>query len=195
MNLVIASNNKHKIAEIKEILANEFENILSMAEAGIFDDIEENGITFEENALIKAKYVAEKLECAVLADDSGLEVEELDGKPGVYSARYAGEPCDDDANNDKLLSEMQNVDNRKAQFTCAIALVRYGMTDLIAKGHCKGEILHSRRGDNGFGYDPLFYMDYMGKTMAELNSDEKNKISHRFKALMELKGMLEKENE
>ena len=124
MNLIIASNNKHKIAEIKEILSDDFDTIISMAEAGVFDDIEETGATFEENALIKAKFVSEKVGCAVLADDSGLEVDALDGAPGVYSARYCGYHGDDEANNDKLLLKMDGVTDRRAQFTCAVALVR-----------------------------------------------------------------------
>ena len=195
MNLVIASNNKHKIAEIKQILAGDFDDILSMAEAGVFGDIEETGKTFRDNALIKARHVAEKVGCAVLADDSGLEVEALGGAPGVYSARYCGRHGDDEANNDKLLGEMENVTDRKARFTCAAALVIPGGKELVAEGHCPGEIIHGRRGTGGFGYDPLFYMDYLGKTMAELDSETKNGISHRFKALTALKELLESEDE
>ena len=195
MNLIIASNNEHKIAEIKEILSDDFDEIISMAEAGVFDDIEETGATFEENALIKAKFVSEKVGCAVLADDSGLEVDALNGAPGVYSARYCGHHGDDEANNDKLLIEMEGVTDRRAQFTCAVALVRPDEEDIIAQAHCPGEILHERRGTGGFGYDPLFYMDYLGKTMAELDAETKNKISHRYRALCALKEMLESENE
>ncbi len=195
MNLIIASNNKHKINEIKEILANEFDEILSMEEAGIFDDIEETGITFAENALIKAKFVAEKISCAVLADDSGLEVEALNGEPGVYSARYCGHHGDDEANNDKLLEKLEGIKNRNARFVCSIALVRPDKEDVITHGYCPGEIIYERKGDGGFGYDPIFYMDYMKKTMAELDSETKNKISHRYKALMSLKEILDRENE
>ena len=195
MNLIIASNNKHKIAEIKEILSNDFDAIISMAEAGVFDDIEETGSTFEENALIKAKFVSAKVGCAVLADDSGLEVDALNGAPGVYSARYCGHHGDDEANNDKLLAEMKGLTDRRAQFTCAVALVRPNEKDIIAQAHCLGEILHERRGSGGFGYDPLFYMDYLDKTMAELDAQTKNKISHRYRALCALKEILESENE
>ncbi len=191
MNLIIASNNKHKIAEIKDILSEEFDEILSMGEVGIFEDIDETGATFKENALLKAKYVSNKLRCAVLADDSGLEVDALGGAPGVYSARYCGHHGDDEANNDKLLEEMKGIENRQARFTCAIALVRPGEKELVAEGYCPGEIIYERRGSGGFGYDPLFYMDYLGKTMAELDSEAKNKISHRYKALMEMKKLID----
>lgn len=191
MKLVIASNNKHKIAEIKEILSDDFDTILSMQEAGIFDDIEETGTTFVENALLKARHVAQKIDCAVLADDSGLEVESLDGAPGVYSARYCGHHGDDEANNDKLLEVMKDVTERSARFTCSIALLKPDKEELVARGECPGEILYKRRGTDGFGYDPLFYMDYLGKTMAELDSSIKNQISHRYKALMAIKELLD----
>lgn len=193
MKLIIASNNKHKITEIKEILANDFDEILSMEEAGIFDDIEETGETFKENALIKARYVADKMGCAVLADDSGLEVKALNGAPGVYSARYSGKHGDDEANNDKLLEVMQDIKDRQARFTCAIALVRPNNNELVAEGYCPGKIIYERRGYSGFGYDPLFYMDYLEKTMAELDAVTKNKISHRYNALMEIKILLDSE--
>jgi XTP/dITP diphosphohydrolase len=194
MNLVIASNNKNKITEIKQILSGDFDAILSMAEAGMFDEIEETGKTFRENALIKAKYVAEKVGCAVLADDSGLEVDALGGAPGVYSARYCGYHGDDEANNDKLLGEMEHITDRKARFTCAAALVMPGGKEFVAEGHCPGEIIYERRGTGGFGYDPLFYMDYLEKTMAQLDDETKNRISHRYRALTALKELFESEN-
>ena len=195
MRLVISSNNKHKIEEIKYILSDYFEEIVSVQEAGCNDDIEENGETFEENSLIKAQYVSDKLGCAALADDSGLEVFALDGEPGVYSARYAGEHGDDNANNDKLLEEMENVpeDRRGAQFVCVVTLCRPNLPEVSAKGTCSGVILRERRGSGGFGYDPLFYIEGLKKTMAELLNEEKNSISHRKNALEALKQKLDKE--
>ena len=195
MRLVISSNNKHKIEEIKYILSDYFEEIVSMQEAGCNDDIEENGETFEENSLIKAQYVSDKLGCAALADDSGLEVFALDGEPGVYSARYAGEHGDDNANNDKLLEEMENVPEgrRGAQFVCVVTLCRPNLPEVSAKGTCSGVILRERRGSGGFGYDPLFYIEGLKKTMAELSNEEKNSISHRKNALEALKQKLDKE--
>lgn len=195
MRLVIASNNKHKIEEIKLILFGYFEEIVSMGEAGCYDDIEEYGKTFEENSYIKAKYIADKLGCAVLADDSGLGVFALGGDPGVYSARFAGKHGDDEANNDKLIGVMDNVEDKKrgAQFVSVVTLVRPNMPVLSSKGICPGTILRERRGSGGFGYDPLFYMEALGKTMAELTMDEKNSISHRKRALQGLQALLNKE--
>jgi len=195
MKLVIASNNKHKIDEIKFILSGYFDEIFSMGEAGCNDDIEETGETFEENAYIKAEYICSKLGCAALADDSGLEVFALDNEPGVYSARYAGVHGDDNANNDKLLLEMQDIPDKRrgAQFVSSIVLCRPGMEPVSSKGTCQGRILHERRGTGGFGYDPLFYMEDINKTMAELTSEEKNSISHRKRALEGLKEQLDKE--
>ena len=195
MRLVISSNNKHKIEEIKYILSDYFEEIVSVQEAGCNDDIEENGETFEENSLIKAQYVSDKLGCAALADDSGLEVFALDGEPGVYSARYAGEHGDDNANNDKLLEEMENVPEgrRGAQFVCVVTLCRPNLPEVLAKGTCSGVILRERRGSGGFGYDPLFYIEGLKKTMAELSNEQKNSISHRKNALEALKQKLDKE--
>lgn len=194
MRLVIASNNRHKIEEIKLILSDYFDEIVSMGEAGCYDDIEEYGKTFEENADIKAKYVSEKLGCAALADDSGLEVMALEGEPGVYSARYAGRHGDDEANNDKLLEVMAEVEDGKrgAQFVSVVSLVQPDGMHLSAMGICKGVILRQRRGSGGFGYDPLFYIDELQKTMAELSMDEKNQISHRKRALQGLKEKLDK---
>jgi len=196
MKLVIASNNKHKIEEIKLILSDYFDDIVSMGEAGCNDDIEEYGKTFEENAHIKAKYVADKLGCAVLADDSGLEVFSLDGDPGIYSARYAGKHGDDQANNDKLLQVMYNIpdDKRAAQFVSVITLIRPNKPVVSAKGTCPGTILRETRGNGGFGYDPLFYMEAYDKTMAELTMEEKNSISHRKRSLQGIKVLLDKED-
>lgn len=193
--LVIASNNAHKIREIKAILSGIFPEIVSMAEAGLNVDIPEDGTTFEENAVIKASYVTRVTGLPALADDSGLEVMALGGAPGVYSARYAGVHGDDHANNEKLRADMAHLegDDRAGRYACCIALTRPGMEPLTAMGYCEGEILHDYRGTGGFGYDPLFYMPYMNKSMAELTPDEKNAISHRARALEAIRARLEQE--
>ena len=195
MKLIIASNNAHKIKEIKSILGNRFDEILSMREAGLDMDIEENGTTFCENALIKARAVAEATGCAALADDSGLAVDALGGAPGVYSARYAGEHGDDEANNDKVLAEMADVPDgeRGAAYHCVIALVRPGMRELTADGACQGWLLRQRQGTGGFGYDPLFFLPEFDRTMAQLTPEEKNSMSHRFRALEALVKLLDQE--
>ncbi len=193
MKLVIASNNAHKIQEIKQILGDCFETVLSMREAGIDMDIDENGETFSENAQIKAAALADVLsDCAVLADDSGLMIDALDGRPGVYSARYAGVHGDDDANNDLVLEQMASVPDseRTGRFCCSIALLRPGQDPIVTEGFIEGRILHERRGTGGFGYDPLFFIPEAGKTMAELTPEEKNAISHRSRALAALKQVL-----
>ena len=186
--LVIASNNAHKIREIKAILAGLFPEILSMAEAGLEVDIPETGETFMDNALLKASYVTEATGLPALADDSGLEVLALLGAPGVYSARYAGVHGDDHANNEKLLRELAaaGVPDRRGRYACCIALTRPGRPPLTAMGFCEGEILREYRGSGGFGYDPLFYLPSLGKSMAELTPEEKNAISHRAQALRSL---------
>jgi len=195
MKLIIASNNAHKIKEIKAILGERFDEILSMREAGLDMDIEENGMTFCENALIKARAVAEATGCAALADDSGLAVDALEGAPGVYSARYAGEHGDDEANNDKVLAEMENVPEgeRGAAYHCVIALVRPGKQELTADGACHGYLLRYRQGTGGFGYDPLFYIPEFNRTMAQLTPEEKNSMSHRYRALEALVKLLDQE--
>lgn len=189
MKLVIASNNAHKIAEIKAILSGKFEEILSLSEAGISVDPEENGATFAENALIKARACYELAKCPCLADDSGLEVYSLDGAPGVYSARYAGEPCDDGKNNQKLLSALSGGRPREARFVSVVALVD-GQEEITAEGVHEGVIINEYRGNNGFGYDPLFYSFELGKTYAEATSEEKNGVSHRARALQNLVKMI-----
>ena len=195
MKLIIASNNGHKIKEIKAILGERFDEILSMREAGLDMEIEENGTTFAENAMIKACAVSEATGCAALADDSGLAVDALNGAPGVYSARYAGEHGNDEANNDKVLEELINVPDgqRGAAYHCVIALVRPGMKALSADGSCRGEMLRYRQGNGGFGYDPLFYLPEFDRTMAELTPEEKNSMSHRFRALEALVKLLDQE--
>ena len=196
MKLVIASNNAHKVAEIKAILAPYFDEILSLRDAGITIDVVEDGDTFEANARKKAeKVLAVAAADAVLSDDSGLMVDALGGAPGVYSARYAGEGHDDAANNAKLLEAMQNVpdDARTCRFVSAIALARLGRETLVRLGKVEGMLLRAPRGTSGFGYDPLFYYVPAGKTFAELDASEKNLVSHRKRGLEAVRAALEEE--
>ena len=192
MKLVLATVNKHKVAEIRAILGDLFDPIITMQEAGFNEEIEENGQTFAQNASIKAVTVMKATGLPALADDSGLVVDALDGRPGVYSARYAGVHGDDDANNDKVLTEMADLPDpeRTARFCCSIALARPGMPVLIAEGSVEGQLLYERRGSGGFGYDPLFYIPSMAMTMAELSPEQKNAISHRSRALAQLREKL-----
>ena len=196
MKLVIASNNAHKVAEIKAILAPYFDEILSLRDAGITIDVVEDGDTFEANARKKAEEVlAVATADAVLSDDSGLMVDALGGAPGVYSARYAGEGHDDAANNAKLLEAMQNVpdDARTCRFVSAIALARRGRETIVRLGKVEGMLLSAPRGTSGFGYDPLFYYVPAGKTFAELDASEKNLVSHRKHGLEAVRAALEEE--
>lgn len=189
MKLLIASNNKHKIEEIKAILNGKFEQILSLDEADIHCDPEENGATFEENATIKATEIAKHTDMAVLADDTGLCVDALGGAPGVFSARYAGNH-DFVANRKKLLEEMKNVANRTARFETAVVL-RYPDGRIVsAKGLVRGKITEREIGDGGFGYDCVFYCDELGKTFGEATPAEKNQVSHRARALANLLDLL-----
>ncbi len=192
MRLIIASNNANKIREIKEILGEYFPDIRSLKEVGVQIDVVEDGTTFCENAVKKAEEIlaaAPEFDAA-LADDSGLVVDALDGAPGVYSARYAGEGHDDEANNALLLKNMQGVENRFCHFACAVALARRNQPTLCVEGRCSGLLLDAPKGENGFGYDPLFYYPPYGRSFAELNAQEKNAISHRRKALEKLKTAL-----
>jgi XTP/dITP diphosphohydrolase len=195
--IFVATKNKNKLKEIKEILQD-----LNIDVSSAYDfipeniNIEETGKTFEENAAIKANAISNLLNDYVIADDSGLEVDALNGAPGIYSARFAGSNVSDNKNNEKLLIEMQNIpqNKRNAKFVCTIALSFKGKTIATFTGFCKGEIAFDLKGENGFGYDPLFLLPN-GKRMAELNADEKNKISHRKKALEQLKTYLKDMNE
>ena len=186
--VVLASHNKGKIAELDRLLCAELGDLIelkSLDDIGFFEDIEENGETFAENALIKAGAIAAKGYIA-LADDSGLCVEALDGAPGVYSARYAGAHGDDAANNALLLKNLAGFKNRAAAFVCTFACVfPDGRAPIVAQGRVEGEILEAPRGTGGFGYDPLFYYAPFGKTLAEIDREEKNKISHRGAAVRE----------
>ena len=179
--LLAATGNEHKLRELQEMFR-DYYTIAPMGAAGFFGPIDENASTFAGNAVIKAEAVCAATGYPALADDSGLCVEALDGEPGVYSARYAGEHGDDDANNDLLLSRMEGKEDRRASFVCALALKFPGKKPYIAEGSCPGTILHKRQGTGGFGYDPLFLYEPMGKTYAEMNAEEKNEISHRARA-------------
>ncbi len=189
MKLIIASNNAHKLIEIKAILGGAFEEILSLREAGIEHETVEDGNSFTENAIKKAREIMEISGCCALADDSGLCVDALGGAPGIYSARFAGEHGNDAANRRKLLEEMEGIAARAAHFTCAMALARPDGEILTAEGYVFGEIATEEAGENGFGYDPLFYLPELGCTMAQLPPEKKNAISHRHNALQ---AMLEK---
>ena len=190
--LIVASNNKNKLREFAAIMGGRYE-IVSMREAGIDCDIEENGTTFEENALIKAEFVAKATGCAAIADDSGLEVDALGGAPGVYSARYCGRHGDDEANNDLLLENLKDVPApRTGRYVAAIALVRPGKDAIVRRGTCDGEILFERRGTGGFGYDPLFVCE-TGETFAEVSAETKNAISHRKRGIVKVLEALREE--
>ena len=192
--LVIASNNFGKLREIKAILGEKFD-VMSMREAGYSQDVDENGETFQENALIKARALMEACHCATLADDSGLEVDALDGRPGVHSARYCGVHGDDEANNQLLLKELSERPDkpRTGRYACAMALCRPGREPMVAMGYCEGEILREYRGEGGFGYDPLFFSKDLGMTFAEADPQAKNSVSHRGRAIAKLLEMLEAE--
>ncbi len=189
MKIVLASRNRHKIDEIKRVLTEcglEGIEILSLDDIGYEGEIEETGTTFEENAVIKAQ-VASDMGYYSIADDSGLEVDALDGRPGVYSARFAGEPCNDKNNNNKLLNEMKDIpdDKRGAKFVSVIAFLEPNGRNggKIFRGECEGVILYEERGNGGFGYDPLFYIPSLDKTYAEITTEEKNAVSHRGKSI------------
>ena len=197
MIAVLASNNAHKLKEIRALLADKFEHVCSLGEMGINTDIDETGTTFEENAFIKAQTIFDMLggRYAVIADDSGLCVEALGGAPGVYSARYAGEPCDDGKNNRLLLKNLHEREslfpkNRRAYFASVVAAVLPDGRKLSGEGRVYGEVLDEYRGTGGFGYDPLFYCEELGKTFAEASMTEKNTVSHRARALAALKEKL-----
>ena len=192
MKLVFASNNKNKIQEIQALVPNTFQ-ILSLEEIGCTEDIPETADTIEGNAILKANYVTEKYGYDCFADDTGLEVSALNGAPGVYSARYAGEQKDANDNMDKLLSELKDKSNRKANFKTVIALNLNGKQNLFT-GIINGKIIEEKIGNNGFGYDPIFVADGYEKTFAELTMEEKSTISHRGIAVKELILFLQKQN-
>ena len=194
--MIFAPGNENKMVEIREILGDLPLEILSMKQAGIRADIEENGTSFEENALIKAREVCRLAGEMVLADDSGLEIDYLNGEPGIYSARYMGENTSYRVKNKNLMERLEGVPNEKrtARFVCAIAAVFPDGKELVVRGTVEGIIGYEERGENGFGYDPIFYLPERGLTTAELPPEEKNSISHRGNALRKMKELLEKEN-
>lgn len=191
--LVLASNNFGKLKELRQLLGDRFD-VRSMREMGVETDVEETGQTFEENALIKAKALMDICHCATLADDSGLCVDQLDGRPGVHSARYCGVHGDDEANNQLLLKELADKPTpHRAHYGAAVALCRPGREPVIVYGRCEGEIIGEYRGEGGFGYDPLFLSDDLGVTFAEAEPEAKNGVSHRARAIQKLIEVLEEE--
>jgi XTP/dITP diphosphohydrolase len=192
MKIVLATNNKHKIEEIKDILSYPEFEILTLNDFPDFPKIEETGKTLEENAILKAKAIyrfaslttSQFSKLIFLADDSGLEVDALDGAPGVFSSRFAGEHCSYKDNNVKLLSLMKNIpwEKRGATFVCAVAIAKDLQDIQTVRGEVRGIIAHEEKGEKGFGYDPLFYLPELGKTFAQISFEEKNKRSHRAKA-------------
>lgn len=192
--IVFATGNQGKMREIRQILQDMDVEILSMKEAGIEIDIVEDGTTFEENAIIKAKAVAAKTEHIVMADDSGLEVDYLNKEPGIYSARYMGEDTSYDIKNADLLRRLEGVEDEKrtARFVCAIATVLPDGEVITAHGVIEGRLAYEPAGEKGFGFDPIFYLPEYGCTCAELSEEDKNAISHRGRALRAMKEKLEK---
>ena len=188
MKIVFATNNRHKLSEVAAVLGDGFE-LVTLAEVGITEDIPETGATLEENASIKAHYVYERTALDCFADDTGLEVEALDGAPGVHSARYATDGHDFAANNRKLLSELSGISNRKARFRTVISLIRGGVEQQV-EGIVEGRIATCESGSEGFGYDPLFIPDGSDVTFAEMTAEAKNAISHRGRAVAALQEVL-----
>ena len=184
--LVLATTNKGKLKEFQELLKDFPVEIRSLADFGPIPAVVEDGETFDDNAYKKAHFTAKVLGLPCIADDSGLAVEALNGAPGVYSARYAGENASDAENTAKLLKDMEGVANRKAAFHCVISIAVPSGPALTYEGTCEGELLTAPRGDDGFGYDPIFFYPELGKTFAELTMEEKNRVSHRGRAMAEV---------
>ncbi|ONI37692.1 non-canonical purine NTP pyrophosphatase, RdgB/HAM1 family [Candidatus Epulonipiscium fishelsonii] len=198
MDIILASKNKGKAKEIRKMLDNIDINVVTMEEIGIEIDIEETGSTFEENAIIKAEavknFIIENKEnlssFIILADDSGLEIDALDKMPGIYSSRYLGEDTPYEEKNKQILDKIKDEENRTARFVCAIALAKDNMDTVVVRGTVEGNIGYVARGNNGFGYDPIFYVGE--KSFAEIEPEEKNKVSHRSMALNKIKQEIEK---
>lgn len=188
--LVIATQNQNKLAEFKEILKDSNIEIRSLSDFGPIPEVIEDGATFDENAYKKAYHTARVLGLPAIADDSGLVVETLDGAPGIYSARYAGPNATDKENCSKLLENLKGKMNRKCHFSCVLSIAVPSGPALTYESRCDGVILHKPQGTSGFGYDPLFYYEEYGKTFAEITSEQKNSVSHRGKALKEVKDEL-----
>ena len=192
--IIFATGNEDKMKEIRRILADPSLEILSLKDAGIHADIDENGKSFEENAMIKAEAISKMTGEIVLADDSGLEIDYLNKEPGIYSARYMGEDTSYHIKNANLIQRLEGVpeEQRTARFVCAIAAVLPDGRELTTRAAIEGRIGYDEKGKNGFGYDPIFYVPEFGKTTAELTEEEKNQVSHRGKALQLMKEELKK---
>ena len=184
MKLVFATNNLNKLKEVQEMLPNSIQ-LLSLKDIHCFDEVDETETTLEGNAQLKADYITQKFGFNCFADDTGLEVESLDGKPGVYSARFAGEPSNSENNMQKLLVDLETKTNRKAQFRTAVSL-NINEKKFLFEGICAGEILTKKQGEKGFGYDPIFKPEGFNQSFAKMTSEEKNKISHRGIAVQKL---------
>ncbi|QHJ71635.1 XTP/dITP diphosphatase [Planococcus halotolerans] len=186
--IIIATKNKGKAKDFEELLEPMGYKVLTLHDVAPHLDVEETGETFEENAVLKAETIAQELQATVIADDSGLEIDALNGEPGVYSARYSGEEKNDDSNIDKVLQKLVQVpdDEKTARFRCVLALASPGKETIIFEGAVDGLITDERKGDNGFGYDPIFYVPALEKTMAEMKPSEKAAVSHRGNAIREL---------
>ena len=196
MKVVLASQNKHKLAEIQAILSRFDMELVLQSELGLHIDVEETGASFEENSMLKARAVVEATGLPAIADDSGLCVDVLGGAPGIYSARYGAPECVTDRDRlNHLLENLRGVrsEERTARFVCVITLLRPDGSSLVARGSCEGLITFEPRGEDGFGYDPVFYIPAMGCTFAQMGAERKNAISHRANALMRLERMLEEE--
>lgn len=193
MKIIIATGNSGKMKEIKSIFNNSDYEVVSMKEEGISADVDENGATFEENALIKAREIAKLSGHIVLADDSGLEVDALNKEPGIYSARYMGEDTPYSVKNASLIARLDGVEfeRRTARFVCAVAAVYPDGKELVVRETMEGYIGYEEKGKNGFGYDPIFYLKEFDKTSAEISLEEKNEISHRGKAFCAIKKLME----
>ncbi|WP_309867742.1 XTP/dITP diphosphatase [Bacillus sp. SLBN-46] len=191
--VIIATKNPGKAREFEHIFASRGIEVKTLLDFPEIPEVEETGTTFEENAILKAEAVSKALNKMVIGDDSGLIVDALEGRPGIYSARYAGEPKNDQNNTEKVLAELKNIpeEDRTARFYCALAVAVPGQKTMTVSGTCEGRILTEPRGVNGFGYDPVFYVPEKGLAMAELSADVKNKISHRANALIKLDVLLD----
>lgn len=192
--IIIATKNKGKAKEFEQLFSKYGIEVKTLVDVPEIPDIQETGKTFEENAVIKAEAISKISSSYVVADDSGLVIDALEGRPGVFSARYAGPDKDDEANIDKVLGEMDGVQDEKrtARFYCALAIAGPGFETVTVNGTCEGLILNERHGSGGFGYDPIFYVPSEGKTMAEMSADRKNELSHRAAAMKNLEPLIEK---
>jgi len=190
--IFIATNNKGKARDFEALFQPLGIEVKTLADLPEMIDVEETGVTFEENAILKAEEIAQRFNTFVIADDSGLEVDALNGEPGVYSARYAGEAKDDEANIDKVLTQLENVPTQKrtARFRCVLAVAAPGIETVTIDGSCEGLITTERIGTEGFGYDPIFYVPKYERTMAQMTAEEKGKISHRGQAIKKLRPQL-----